>query len=167
MNIILDSCSIVNLINGGCLDKILTLPGFKFYVGDILIENELLNSFQKSLILTAIQKCLITNLNDDIPISIFSSYNQKFNLGIGETECIIRCKKNDFTICTDDKKARKCAKEELGQQNVIGSLHLLKLCVSHKLMSCEDAIASYEAMQNKGGFLPKKLDKKYFCEVVN
>ncbi len=74
------------------------------------------------------------------------------------------CKSTGFKICTDDNKARKCSGKELGSNQVVGSLYLLKQSVAGNTLSCVEALSVYALMIAKGAFLPSGLDKKYFCQ---
>ncbi len=163
MDIVLDACSIMNLINGNCLDKVLQLPNHRFFIGDMLFEQELLNDFQKLIVQACIDEGLITILESKASYSAFNLLKQKYQLGLGETECILLCKTQGYIICTDDRKARLCSTGELGKECVVGSLYMLKECVGYNLISCDDSILAYCAMINKGGFLPKQMTKAYFC----
>lgn len=162
MDIVLDACSIINLVNGNCIDRVLCLD-HKFYVGDMLLEQEILSNVQKIMIEALIQKNYLKILPSNVSLQAFKEFNKKFNLGLGETECILLCKSGDFVICTDDRKARICSETELGTDKVVGSLYLLRASVKAAIMSCAEAIGSYGLMRVKGGFLPSNLNEKYFC----
>lgn len=53
--------------------------------------------------------------------------------------------------------------KEIGNNNVIGSLRLLKLTVIHNIIECTDAFSSYIDMIYKGGFLPRNIENHFFC----
>ncbi len=94
---------------------------------------------------------------------LISELKVKYRLGLGETECIALCKSCRKAICTDDLKARKFSSLELGTSQVFGSLSLLREAVKTGTISCLDALNSYNAMMEKGAFLPKDLTADYFC----
>lgn len=162
MDIILDACSIINLFNGGCLDKIIKLE-FNFYIGDMLFDQEIVSDVQKIVMHALVEKDLVKVLPSSLSIVDYLSLKDSYNLGMGETECIALCKRHSFVICTDDRKARECSAKELGKENVIGSMFLLKHAVKSSLIRCADAIDYYKTMRSKGGFLPTHLDQNYFC----
>ena len=163
MNIVLDACSIINLVNGNCIDKVLQLD-YAFYIGDMLLEQEILSVEQKIILEMLIQNRHLQILSSNVSISNFIEFTKKHDLGLGESECLLLCKNLGYTICTDDKKARICSGNELGKEKVVGSLYLLKASVKATLINCGDAIDYYKLMRFKGGFLPKNLDQNYFCK---
>lgn len=163
MNNVLDACSIINLINGGVLHRIALIPGYKIYIGDHLLEQEILNPAQKIIVESLILNGKLILLESDITLSEFTSLKIKYNLGDGETECIALCKKHDFNIVSDDSKARKSSIKELGTQRVYGSLFILRESVRANLLSCEEAKKVFAMMKIKGGFLPD-INDDYFCE---
>lgn len=163
MNIILDTCSIVNIINGDFIDHLMIHPTHNFYVGESLFEYELLNPTQKIVIGLLVSSRQIKLLPEDISISDFQKYYLKYDLGLGETESIILCKKLGYAICTDDLKARKSSTVELGKKNVVGTLFLIKECVKSKVITCDQALSIYKRILICGGYVPKGLTADYFC----
>ncbi|SEO14061.1 hypothetical protein [Mucilaginibacter sp. OK283] len=163
MDIVLDSSSIFNLINGDCIDNLLSIEDHDFYVGDLIFDQEILNPLQMAIIETLINKGLITLLNSEVTASRILELQAKYNLGLGETECMAICSAKGFTICTDDLRARNCSKKEIGKECVIGSLSLLRDGVRSHIITCKEAIDKYMLMRAKGGFLPAGLNTDYFC----
>jgi len=163
MDIVLDTSSIINLINGAVFDRVITMKGYRFFVGDQLLNKEVLNEVQKIIIEALIAKEKIILLSSDITASLISDLKIKYRLGLGETECMALCLNTNKAICTDDFKARKFSVIELGEPLVFGSLSLLKESVSSGTISCTEVLASYTLMIEKGGFLPKGLTDDYFC----
>ena len=162
MNLVLDACTIINLINGQVLHKIAQLVGYTLYVSDNLIEQELLNQPQKILAETLMIKKSVTLIQSDVTLSEFILLKERYKLGDGETECIAICKKKNYCIATDDRKARASAINELGQTKVVGSLYLLREAVRTNIFSCTDAVNAYNCMKQKGGFLPD-VNEEYLC----
>lgn len=162
MHVILDASSIINLINGDMLQRTATIPAMSFYVGDGLLETEILNDFQKIMLDTLIADGKIGLLETSISLSEYVKLKDKYDLGSGETECIALCRSYRYIICSDDKKARKAASAELGESNVIGSLFILKEAVKHEIVTCNAAKESFALMKHKGGFLPN-IPVDYFC----
>lgn len=121
MEIVLDACSIINLINGDVLQKVILLNDKRFYVGEYLYDEEILDISQKLKVQTLVQNSCITLLQSTITLTQFSILKNKYDLGNGETECIAICKNTGYFIATDDKKARSNASTELGGAKVIGS----------------------------------------------
>jgi predicted nucleic acid-binding protein len=162
MDMILDACSLINLINGGLLQKIVALASTQFHVGEILLEQEILDNVQKLKVNTLIANKDLSLLPSNILLSQFIALKNKYGLGDGETECIALCKNLNFAISTDDLKARKCAKTELGSQFVFGSLYLMRELVRAGTISCQEALTAYKEMITHGGFLPN-VDATYLC----
>jgi predicted nucleic acid-binding protein len=162
MNVVLDACTIINLINGEVLQKVSQLPGYVLYVGDNLLEQEILDQAQKLYIELLVSSNQIIVLQSNISLAEFISLKSKYDLGDGETECLALCKNNNYAIASDDLKARKCSAKELTEQNVIGSLFLMRESVRNHLLSCEDAKTAFSMIMSKGGHLPK-VDENYLC----
>jgi predicted nucleic acid-binding protein len=164
MNIILDACTIINLLNGQVLQDILSIPQIGIYIGDNFVDKEIsLNLSQKIIVESLIDAQKIVLLESDITLSEFTQLKKRYDLGNGETECIALCKKHGYYVATDDWKARNAAAIELGDSKVIGSLFLLRETVRKKIISCSTAKQSYLLMKQRGGFLPK-IDEEYFCK---
>ena len=163
MDIILDACSIINLINGGLLQKVVTLASIQFHVGEILLEDEILNEVQKIKVNTLVVEGNISVLEASVSLSEFTRIKGRYNLGKGEVECIALCKRLQYSISSDDLKARNSAINELGKHAVKGTLFLIRELVRDGAISCEEAMTAYRSMIVKGAFLPT-VDEHYFCE---
>jgi predicted nucleic acid-binding protein len=164
MNIILDACTIINLINGQSFHSVISIPGLSIFVGDNLIDQEIsLNIAQKIIIESAVNENKITLLLSNVTLADFSTLKAIYELGNGETECIALCKLLGYHIATDDWKARSAATVEIGVSKVIGSLFLLREAVRKKILTCTEAQNSFLLMKKKGGFLPN-IDLEYFCK---
>jgi len=155
---ILDASAIINLINGGVLDVILSLPGYKFAVGPQALDE---CTQQRSAILTLTSIVFLSD--DDIPASLFFALLDQYQLGLGETECLALASRHGGEVCTDDRKARKMCAKVLGPERVFGSARLLREAVAAKVLSAEGAIGAYQAMRVAGAFLPEIPDA-YFSE---
>ena len=163
MNVVVDACTLINLINGQVLQEVPLLSSHNIYVSDNLLDQEILNQSQKIFIEFLISENKIILLEFDLLLSDFTALKLKYDLGDGETESIALCKKHHFLIASDDFKARKCAIKELGEERIVGSLYFLRELVRQNFISCEDAKISFKAMKRKGGYLPK-INDNYFCE---
>ena len=160
-NILFDTSSIINLINGESFDLIFNLKKYNFYIGPLVNEECIDNS---RIIYDFIINGKLFLLDENIiSLNEFSNLLNKYNLGDGETECIAIAKKLKFMICSDDKKARNCIEKEVGKQFVTGTIYLLKQLVINKIITCEEAFYKYNLMILSGGFLPT-FAKSYFCK---
>ena len=161
MDIALDACTIINLLNGKVLKKVTAIPAVRFFVGDTLLEQEILNNAQNILLETLLSTGTIQTLESSVTIHEFLSLKKKYELGDGETETIALCKNHNCHFASDDKRARKCGSIELGEDKVIGTLFLLRLAVQHSILTADGAVETIKIMKEKGGFLPE-VDKSYF-----
>lgn len=161
-NIILDACSIINLINGDQIINALNLTGTKFFIGQA-VYNELAKVHtQKVIIDTLINEGILIMLDVDIDVDLLISLYKEYNLGDGETESMVLCKQLGFALCCDDRKARKASNDVIGEKSVMGSLRLMKFAVIEELIVCTDAELSLVKMKLEGGFLPN-VGHGYFC----
>lgn len=159
-NIVLDTCSLLNMVSGNVLAKICCLP-YQFSIGPIVYDE---CTKQPCMELEdEINKGRIAVLDGSgFSVGLFSQLLAKYGLGDGETECISYGSALGYAICTDDRLARESALKELGPQRVIGTIGLLKLTTTHHLTSCQESFKAYQLMVKYGGFLPKLKDD-YFC----
>lgn len=152
----IDACSLINLYKGGVLDVVLSLEDHEFFV-DGFVDQES-GTFLKPYY----DEGLLTKLSDDrVPSSAFSTILSRYDLGYGETECIVFAAIDNTAVCSDDLKARKAAKSELGDARVIGTLFLLRECVKCGVLTRDAARGAYELMRTKGAFFPD-LEDDYF-----
>ena len=97
---------------------------------------------------------LIEFSDQKIPGFLFLQLLEKYNLGDGETECLAYCVQFSTLMACDDRRARNVAYWELGQDSIMGSLALLKQCVSEDGLTSKCAFQSYKLMKERGAFLP-------------
>jgi len=148
---VLDASTLINLSNGRVLGVVLRLPDCTFSVGPQVI-GECIN--QAGDISWAFTNGLARLDDDAIPATLFLSILDQFGLGLGETECLAFALHAEYTVCTDDRKARDASTQMLGCQRVNGTMGLLRMCVEHRVLTPAEAMAAYELMKSKGGFLP-------------
>ena len=167
MNCILDASAIINLCNGRVFSSILSLNGYRWYVGPIVID-ECRGSLRlgcantQGELTSAINASRVVLLSDDnIPASLFSGLLEQHHLGPGETECILFAGVHNLGICTDDGKARKVIEALYGKSRLIGTIGLLSNAVHDGILAGHDADIAYALMLSCGAFLPK-LPSGYF-----
>lgn len=163
--IVLDACSLINLINGGNFDAVLGLSNKILTIGEVVYNEVAKIPSQKRIIDSKIASGELQVLNEDIPLEVWESFQGRHELGDGETECLCFARLLGHKVCCDDKLARKALVGEFGSQNLIGSLRLLKWSVEQKIIPCNEARFSYLEMKLKGGFLPTNVPHNYFCAV--
>lgn len=167
MNLILDASAVINLCNGRVFIDILSLSGFHWYVGPVVID-ECGGSLRPGCVdardeLTdAISASKITLLSDEnVPAALFGDLLEQHHLGPGETECILFAGIDNLGICTDDGKARKIIEALYGKKRLIGTIGLLSMAVRDGILVDRDADMAYALMLSCGAFLPK-LPSGYF-----
>lgn len=154
-----DACCAINLINGGILSVVSQLPHIRLCMQG-LVEDEIGEGFAQIAQLVA-EGCFDLVSGDKILASEVGAIAERYNIGLGESECIAIGKKFACAVASDDRKARGAATVELGQSRVTGSIGLLKSSVSGGLISSEQAYASYQKMVREGAFLPR-IERTFF-----
>ena len=164
-NLILDACSVINLINCNQLENCSNIPNLTFYIGYSAYDEVCKIESQKAVLDDLIGQGTIILFENDIEIDTLSELYKKYTLGDGETEAIAIAMHNYMMVCCDDRKARNAAAKELGRNEVVGSLTLLKNAVNASIIKCTNAFDSYVDMKDKGGFLPNSIDNHFFCKA--
>lgn len=153
MRIILDACSVINLVNGGAFSLILTIPNASFHIGPMALGE--CGGENQAILLAEIAAARVELLDDDdIPAGTYLALSERFGLGDGETECLTFASHADYVVATDDRAARQAVVAIAGDTRLIGSLGLLRKAVQCGLCSAEAAYASYQTMKTLGGFMP-------------
>lgn len=154
MVVILDASTLINLANGGVLGDVLALNEFEFLVGEAVIE-EIPSIAEEIKQVVAIG--LLRFVDDNvITATAFSQAKQEMQLGDGETECILAAALMGCCIACDDKQARRAAKTRLKPEDrVTGSIGLLRALCAAGRISPEEALAAYQLMIERGGYLPE------------
>lgn len=152
MIVILDASTLVNLANGEVLSIILSIPGIRFQVSQVV-------KGESKSVAAAVDAAISTkmlSLVDDLKISAneFSEAKKQMNLDDGETECILAARALDCTIACDDRAARTIICSSFGTSRLTGSIGLLRLAINVGLLSSEAAFAAYALMRERGGYLP-------------
>jgi predicted nucleic acid-binding protein len=163
LKLIVDACSTINLHNGSMLEAVLDLgsSGFVFHIGTI-VRGEcgdltpFLDEQVKRGRMTILPGKIIT------PV-IFAEVLNQYELGLGETECIVHAEQKTLVVCTDDMAARAVAKIRLGEARVLGSLRLIRQCVCEGSLTSAEAYARYELMRSRGAFLPDVPSSYFDC----
>jgi predicted nucleic acid-binding protein len=150
-----DACSLINLVNGEVLDRVLTLPQRSWFVGNIVLDE----CAPLPELDEAILKGSIISLDDaDIDADDFLNLLDLYNLGDGETECIAYAIKFGYVVSTDDRKTRGVIERDLGKHQRIGSIGLLTESVAAAIITPDEAKAAYKRMLTAGAFLPVLKD---------
>lgn len=154
-----DACCAINLINGNALEIVSDLSNLTLCIQG-LVEDEIGEGYGRFEKLIAVGKIQLIS-GDDIRASEVSAVAGRYNIGLGESECIVIGKKYNCGVASDDRKARIAAESELGQGRIIGSVGLLKKAANEGLIDPASAYSIYQAMRKAGGFLPK-VEPEFF-----
>ncbi len=161
--VVLDSCTLINLINANVLMRVCSLNDYSFFIGELVYEECCEVDEQKVIIDTFIDTRKITILKNKISISEFKDIKNSYSLGNGESESIALAKKFNYVVATDDSKARNSAMKEVGRTKLCGSIFLLRELVQRGIVTCVEAQSLQNKMKSLGGFLPK-VDPNYLCK---
>ena len=157
MKLAIDACSLINLHKSGVFDIVLGLKTHEFFVGSF-VKDEC-----GEFLLPYIEQGLLKELSDErMPSAAFADVLARYDLGFGETECIVFASLEGMSVCSDDAKARKATQTELGEHRVTGTLFLLLECVKNDVLTADSALIAYEQMRAKGAFLPDLQDGYFF-----
>lgn len=161
MQIVLDACSIINLVNASGLGACADLENCQLLVGPIVFGE--CNEEPAKILTEMIATGRISQLEDaDIPLDLFLGLLDQHNLGEGETECITAAVHSELMVCSDDGRARRIAARYRGDSQIVGSARLLQWCVQQGTLVCTDASGKFVQMKHCGGFLPD-LPNDFFC----
>ena len=149
---IFDASSLLNLANGDVLETVLSLPNVIPRVGP-QARGECASIEARLDALIAARKFFLLD-DENMPAALFVSLLERYGLGAGETECLTFALQTDDIVCCDDRHARSMIARELGQERVIGTLALLVQNIREELLTVENALAAYQQMRSRGGFLP-------------
>lgn len=149
-----DACTFINLANSGELATVIRLPNYRFLISRAVKR-------ESATIADALEQAISVGILQEINDSALSAFafealKEEFQLGDGETECLLAAQIFGCNIACDDLAARKAATKLLGPTRLIGSIGLLKQCVMHELLEPSAAFAAYQAMKSYGGFLPSQ-----------
>jgi len=163
--IVLDACSLINLMNSDRLETVLNLANTKYYISQAVYNEVAKITSQKTEVDKYITDGKLNVWKQNINVGLLAHLFDTYGLGDGETESTAICKENNFLLCCDDKKARTAAQKEITDAHLMGSLRLLKHAVIENIIKCTEAQVSYIEMVVKGGFLPKNVENDYFCRA--
>jgi predicted nucleic acid-binding protein len=151
--IVLDACTLINLVNGEVLDRVLDLPNCQFLVSPMVREE--LPTIAEAVD-HAVESRRLSFVDDEIiSAKEFAEAKQVMHLGNGETECILAAEKLGCHVACDDRQARQKAKDRLGDASrVVGSIGLLRMLCDANFFNQEQAFAAYRLMCGRGGYLP-------------
>lgn len=163
MIIILDASTLINLVNGEILLCTFRLPGVRFLVSGMVVDEAKTIS---EVVSEAVETGWLNLVDGEmIAMSTFIKAKKEMNLGDGETESILAAELIPCHFACDDRAARKFAKIRLGFSRVTGSIGLLQQAVNASILLPEEATVAHRMMIAHGGYLPT-LDSNYFEAFV-
>lgn len=153
MIVVLDASTLINLDNGGVLAEVLSHPGRTFQISpEVRRESRTVAQGIKA----AVKRGDIDWVNDTaIDAQEYKDALDMWELGPGETECILVAKSLGCSVACDDGSARKVIEREIGASRMTGTVGLLRDAVVARLLTGDEAFVAYEQMKRLGGFLPK------------
>ncbi len=152
MIVVLDASTLINLDNGGVLAAVLSLPSKTFQISpEVVRESRTVAQGIKA----AVERGDIDWVDDTaIDAAEYEDALAMWELGPGETECILAAKALGCWVACDDGAARKVIEREIGGLRMTGTLGLLREAVVEKLITAKEAFDAYQQMKRQGGFLP-------------
>lgn len=153
MIVVLDASTLINLDNGDVLTEVLSLPHRTFQISpEVLRESRTVAKAIKA----AVERGDIDWVDDTaIDAQEYEDALAVWELGPGETECILAAKALGCSVACDDGAARKVIEREIGVPRMSGTVGLLREAVVAGLITAEQAFEAYQQMKRLGGFLPK------------
>lgn len=92
--------------------------------------------------------------DDNISAISFINLMEQYNLGGGETECLVLAKHYNLPVCCDDRLARSMINAEIGSGRITGTIGILIDLVRNGAISVSMAYNKYSDMKTAGAFLP-------------
>ena len=161
MRALLDSSSVINLVNAGALELVCGLEDVEWWLPPAVVDE--CGPSCAAVTLDLQQRGLINFLDDDqVDAGRVLALLDAHRLGAGETECVAIAAETDHHVCCDDRRARTMAAGIIGADRVFGTVRLLRLCVEQRRIDCAGARRLLRAMREDGGFLPD-TPRSYFC----
>jgi predicted nucleic acid-binding protein len=150
--VVLDASTLINLDNGDALAQVLSIPDRSFRVSsEVLRESRTVAAAIKA----AVEARQIALVDDSaIDADDYEAAIAAWQLGPGETECILAARSLGCSVACDDGAARKVIRREIGAGRLTGTVGLLRDAITAGLMTTEAAFESYQEMKRRGGFLP-------------
>lgn len=152
MIVVLDASTLINLDNGDVLAVVLSLPSRTFQISpEVMRESRTVADGIKA----AVERGDIDWVDDTaIDAEEYEDALAIWELGPGETECILAAKALGCLVACDDGAARKVIKREIGVPRMTGTVGLLRETVVAGLITADEAFEAYQQMKRMGGFLP-------------
>ncbi len=152
MIVVLDASTLINLDNGEILPEVLSLSNRTFQVSPVVRRE---SRTVVEAIAAAVERGDIAWVDDTaLDADEYMDALAAWELGPGETECILAAKALGCTVACDDGAARKVIEREIGVGRMTGTVGLLREAVAVGRLTSEIAFAAYQRMKRLGGFLP-------------
>lgn len=161
MRALLDSSSVINLVNAGALELACSLNDIEWWLPPAVVDESGPTCAAATLELQ--QRGMLYFLDDDrVDAGRFLALLDEHRLGAGETECVAIAAETDHHVCCDDRRARRMAAGIIGADRVFGTVRLLRWSVEQGRINCVEARRLLRTMRDSGGFLPD-TPQDYFC----
>lgn len=150
---IFDASSLLNLHNGALVPTVLSLPNLRLAYGpQVRQECRSIGAALDTLVAKGLAQLLT---DDNVPFARFVDLTNKYQLGPGETECLLLAENLDCNVSCDDLRARNMIAAEIGSGRLIGTIGLIQIAVVEGLISEGEARSAHSKMIACGAFLPK------------
>ena len=150
--IVFDASSLLNLHNGGLVPTVLALPRLRLAYGPLVRQEcRSIGSALDTLVAKGSAELLT---DDDVPFARFADLSREYQLGPGETECLVLGEALGCSVCCDDLRARKMIIKEIGNDRLTGTIGLIQAAVMEGLITEEQARSAHSKMIASGAFLP-------------
>ncbi|HPR17459.1 MAG TPA: DUF3368 domain-containing protein [Candidatus Cloacimonadota bacterium] len=160
--LISDTCILIDLCNGGLLEKMSELP-YNLGVPDAILsgffddETELINPNAEEIIHAGFQ---VFSLDYEGLMEVFE-LNQKYSKpSLNDIFGLVVAKKHNAILLTGDGSLRKSAVKE--NVDVKGILWIMDEMIDNKIIDMQTASARLQKILDEGSFLPKsECDKRF------
>ena len=163
MDVILDACSIINLVNSGHWGCVVSLRRCELWLSPVVVGECGVDVFDHIFSKRTSPRVKLMD-SRSIPGERYLGLLEEHGLGEGETECLAVAEQYGHFVCCEDRKARRIIAAALGEERVLGSLRLLRWCVEDGILKCDHAYNASAEMRARGGFLPDP-GQEYFCSA--
>lgn len=165
MTIILDASTLINLANGEVFAAIVSLPGRRFMVSEVVRQE---SKTVARAIEAAVQDGDLEWVDADlIDFREYQAALDAWGLGEGETECILAALAIGCQVACDDGTARKIIKRTMPEFQFTGSIGLLKDAVAAHVLTPEQAYDAFKLMKSRGGYLPEFGPETFILSAIS
>lgn len=150
MSLIIDSCSLINVVKAGLADELKNDPCLQLVVGPVVRE-EVWRTPNDGRVL--VPRTLVTDIHEEVDASELVELMDRCLIGPGEAEAIILADRLNLFLFCDDRRGRRVASDLFGEDRVIGTLGLA-LHLARESGCVQQLYERYDNARAEGAFLP-------------